>query len=219
MHELGHSVGIPHHGDGVQNFRVVPGRQNITTGLSLQQHAGGPPDFTLPDFLAEYPEPVSWISEGPFKLNSLLVEPGGDCLEGSIDAVYFKNGRFAGCEAESIARQGQQNSGDFECPMRYSGSNYYEAPGSVAQFRWTGLVARRWSNGSLGFPNTLVDAWGGRLLKYRNDRDRDGTGPMCSRIDGTVINTGDQNHNGDAGREKACAEFIVVNDLAARGVR
>jgi len=219
IHELGHSVGIPHHGDGVENFRVVPGRQNITTGLSLQQHAGGPPDFTLPNSLPAAASNFYAAVDGRNYLTSLLVEPGGDCVEGAEDADYYKDGRFAGCRATSIARRGQQNSGDFECPMRYSGSHYYEAPGTVAEFRWTDRVASKYI-GRLerGF---LVDAWGGTLLTYRNDLDRDGTGRMCTLVTGTGINglPGNQNHAGDAGRDKACADFIVVSDLAARGIR
>jgi len=70
-------------------------------------------------------------------------------------------------------------------------------------------------------PGFLVDAWGGMLLTYRNDLDRDGTGRMCTLVTGTGINSlpGNQNHAGDAGRDKACADFIVVSDLAARGIR
>jgi hypothetical protein len=152
-------------------------------------------------------------------LNALLVEAGEGCVEGAPDAVFYKDGRFYGCTATSIARRGQQNSGDFECPLRYSGSNYYEAPGSIAQYRWTGLVAERmWGRLQGGI---LVDVWGGRLLKYRNDLDRDGSGRLCSRTEGTEINglPGDLNHNGDVGRERPCTEFVVVNDLAARDVR
>lgn len=219
VHELGHSVGIPHHGDGVENFRVVPGRQNITTGLSLQQHAGGPPDFTLPNSVPADPGNYYAAVEGRNYLTSLLVEPGGDCVEGAEDATYYKDGRFAGCYATSIARRGQQNSGEFECPMRYSGSHYYEAPGTVAEYRWTDRVASK-VFGRLE-PGFLVDAWGGTLLAYRNDLDRDGAGQMCTRVTGTEINglPGNQNHAGDAGRDKACADFIVVSDVAARGIR
>jgi hypothetical protein len=219
VHELGHAVGIPHHGDTVDNFRHVLGKQNITKGLSLRQHAGGPPDFTQPDSLPADPDNYYAAIDGRNYLASLLVEPGGDCIERGDGHDYYKDGRFAGCAADSIARRGQQNSGDFECPMRYSGSDYYEAPGTVAQFRWTDRVAGNVFNRRVnGF---LVDAWGGRFLRYRNDLDRDGTGRMCTRVNGTGINSlpGDQNHTGDTGREKACADFIVVNDLAARGIR
>jgi len=103
--------------------------------------------------------------------------------------------------------------------MRYSGSHYYEAPGTVAEFRWTDRVASKvFGRLERGF---LVDAWGGTLLTYRNDLDRDGAGRMCTLVTGTEINglPDNQNHAGNAGREKACADFIVVSDLAARGIR
>jgi hypothetical protein len=222
VHELGHSVGIPHHSDDVDNFRVVSGRLNITTGLSLLQHGGGPPDFTLPDFFVEYPEPHNWRSDGPFRLSGLVIEPGRDCHAKDSNVHYYKGDQFVGCWTDGIARRGQQNSGDFECPMRYSGGAwYYEAPGSVAQFRRTVAAQKLYPNGTLGPTPYLVDVWGGTLLKYRRDLDREGGGPMCKRIAGTGINSlpGDQNHNGDAGRRKACADFIVVNDVAARGIQ
>jgi hypothetical protein len=219
VHELGHAVGIPHHGDSVDatRWRVIIGRQNVTKSLSLQQHAGGPPDSSQQTSLPEMADAYYAAVGGRQYLNSLLVEPGPDCEEGAPNATFFINGKFAGCSADSIARRGQQNSGDFECPMRYSGADYYEAPGSVAQYRWTALVQER-IFGSLRF-GALVDAWGGRLLRYRNDLDRDGTGRFCVRTNGTEINSlpGDMNHAGDAGRDKPCIEFLVVNDLAAAG--
>lgn len=220
VHEMSHGVGVPHHGDTVENWQVVLGRQNIVTYLSLQQHAGGPPDFTQPDSLPELPDSYHAPVNGRSYLTSLLVEPGGDCVEGAPGAVYYHGDRFAGCRADSIARRGQQNSGEFECPMRYSGSDYYEAPGTVAQFRGTGLVTYRSPAFPRPLPGHLVDSWGGRLLRYRNDLDRDGTGELCRQTRGTGINglPGDLNHNGDAGRDRACAAFVVVNDLAARGV-
>jgi len=222
VHELGHAVGVPHHGDLVDDaWRHISGRQNIVKWLSLQQHAGGPPDFTQPNSVPADPANHYAAIEGRNYLASLLVEPGGSCAEGAQDAVFYKDGKFAGCEADSIARRGQQNSGEFECPMRYSGSDYYEAPETIAQFRWTDRVTRRNRSWNQWEPGYLVDAWGGRLLKYRNELDRDGDGRFCTRINGTGINglPGPMNHSGDAGRSKACAEFIVVNDFAARGIQ
>ena len=217
VHELGHSVGIPHHGDTVVDFRSVLGRQNLTTRLSLQQHAGGPPDFSLPDSLPDDPAVEYHYADvdGRQYLNGLLVAPGGDCVEGVANALFDRAGQFIGCEADSIARRGQQNSGDFECPMRYSGSSYYEAPGSVAQWAWTGLAGKRvYERPQFGY---LVDAWNGRFLRYRNDLDRDGGGRFCTRVTGTGINglPGDQNHTGDVAGQTPCADYLVVNDLAA----
>jgi hypothetical protein len=66
-----------------------------------------------------------------------------------------------------------------------------------------------------------VDAWEGHLLEYHNELERLPGGRLCVRTRGTEINalSGEMNHSGDAGRDKPCREFLVVNDMAARGVR
>jgi hypothetical protein len=117
--------------------------------------------------------------------------------------------------ARQIVRRGQQNSGNFDCPIRYSWGDYYEAPGSTAVYRWTDDVT------GPGPGPMRVDAWEGNLLKYQLELDRLGTGKLCATADGTEINAADRgnlNHAGNAGRDKACVEYVVVNDVAARGV-
>jgi hypothetical protein len=201
-HELSHAVGVPHHGDGITNFRTVPGKMNVTTRTSAFQRSGGP-------------MPVVSVDEERRTLeqNNLggLIVLNADCDESE---KMYRDGQFVGCWAESIARRGQQNSGHFECPMRYPYSSYYEPPGVTAVYRWTGFV-----DGGPGHVN--VDAWGGDLSKYQNDLDRSGTGKLCTSVRGTEINAlpGKMNHNGDAGRDKSCREFLVVNDVAARGLQ
>jgi hypothetical protein len=81
------------------------------------------------------------------------------------------------------------------------------------------LVSYRHRTWNRDLPGHLVDAWGGVLLRYRNDQDRDGSGRLCTRLDGSGINDpAGLDHNGSAARDKPCADYLVVNDLAARGL-
>jgi len=65
-----------------------------------------------------------------------------------------------------------------------------------------------------------VDAWGGRLLRYQSMYELALLGHFCESTRGTGINDlrGDLNHNGNAARDQPCSTYLVVNDLAARGV-
>jgi hypothetical protein len=202
-HELSHTVGIPHHGDRVEQWQVVPGKRNITLALSPFQRAGGESPTAFTD---EHQRVLR--SEG---LEALLAIPGTDCIERNR---LYRNGQFAGCWATVIARRGQQNSGDFDCPIRYPFAQRHEAPGSAATYRWTDTVTAQ-----DGSDPIRVDAWEGTLPRYQIERDRQGTGQLCTSTLGTEINaSGAGDHNGDSAG-KPCRDALVVNDLAARGVR
>jgi hypothetical protein len=201
MHELGHAVGMPHHGDTAENWRLVPGKGNVTPRFSVSQRDGGPPSAT----------PGS-------ALNALLIDPGPACQEWSLFAAT-RDGRFVGCISLALVRRGQQNSGSFDCPMRYAIQDegvFYEPPGTTSSFASTGWVKTRFAEA-----DWLVDAWTGRFVYYDPVGDATPEGPFCTNATGTVINEGrgDENHAGDAGRRRACVDFLVVNDVAARGVR
>lgn len=198
VHELLHAVGVPHHADRVENWRTVLGKLNVTPAFSPLQRDGGSPEGMMP----------------AASLGALLILGGTNCKE-----PLYRNGQFTGCSALILARRGQQNSGDFTCPLRYVGADYYEAPGSDAAFKWTGVVSTGPDPASSESLN--VDAWEGSLRDYQNDLEREGTGKLCVSTRGTEINAlpGDKNHAGDVGRDKPCAEYLVVNDYAARGVR
>ena len=213
-HELGHVVGIPHHSDTVTNWRIVSGKLNVTTLLSPLQTEGGAPDFSI----VASDEALRAIAP-----DALLVEPGPECVESDNSAVY-REGTFAGCLTQAIARRGQQNSGDHICPMRYRGAfgQYYEPPNATARFLWSGeVVTMAFSNygGPREIGRLYVDAWGGRLLRYQSIYERPWLGHFCESTKGTGINDlrGDLNHNGNAARDKPCSTYLVVNDLAARG--
>ncbi len=205
VHELGHAVGLMHHGDDVHEWRDVLGRMNVIPNLSPRQRAGGHIDFSSDLSPVDFPD-------------LLLVDPGPECRETDETAAYM-TGQFVGCLAGGIARRGQQNSGEMECPMRYPYEDWYEPPSSNAVFLYPGFVT---STAAPTAADVLikVDAWGGRLRRYQNDLDRIPHGKLCANIRGTGINalSGDRNHAGDAGRDRACIEFLVVNDLAAPGM-
>ncbi len=215
-HELGHAVGIPHHSDTVQDWRLLFGKLNVTTMLSPLQGDGGPPDFSI---LGSGGNLESLASA------SLLVGAGLECREGDDNVVYDADRAFAGCLTQKIVRRGQQNSGDQTCPMRYGGDDrdFYEAPGSIARFLGNREVVRLgYSNyqGTRELGRLWVDEWSGRFLRYQSQHERPPLGHFCRSVTGTGINAlpGDRNHAGDAGRDKPCLDYLVVNDVAARGV-
>jgi hypothetical protein len=213
-HELGHAVGMPHHGNHVDRWRDVLGRMNIEPRWSPLQRAGGPIDFSMdPDENA--------------RPNFLLVEPGAECQTTNAAAV-FVNGQFAGCLADLIVRRGQQNSGDMDCPMRYFDNDpalevWYEPPDSRAVFRQSAII---YGEGAATSESIKVDVWGGRLRRYQTSRDHEPRGKFCVTIRGNGLNApGETSHAGDVGEanqggvgQKPSVEYLVVNDMAARGV-
>ncbi len=213
-HELGHAIGIPHHGDDVVDWRLVLGLLDINPGLSPHQRAGGPPDLTSSVESSDVPE-------------ALLVDPGPSCTEDDDKAAFSDEAatKFVGCLAANIVRRGQQHSGDHWCPMRYPNGDRYEAPGTAVRYLWSGIankliITSGWTRSREVQP-VKVDAWGGRVLRYEDGIDN--LNPplrrFCTKPLGTGINAfpGDRNHAGDNGRRKSCSEFVVVKDAAAPG--
>jgi hypothetical protein len=203
VHEMGHAVGIPHHSDSVgSDWRLELGRLNVNGLTSPYQRQSD----AYPMSAAHQPA-----------VDGLLIDPGPACTAQSADARY-DNGQFLGCFTTRIIRRGQQNSGDFHCPMRYrfGERSHYEPPGTTSRYVATRSVTM---NGG-GTPATL-DHWSGQLLPYDLSRESiTDFRSFCARTAGTLINEGadQRNHSGDTGRRKACTEFIVVNDRAASNV-
>ena len=197
-HELGHAVGMPHHGWKVEDWVVEVIRSNHT-------------------HLEEAPN---------------VVPPGADCVDPGTQpasddfiGVYYQ-GEFLGCGAMEIIVQNGENSGNAECPMRYSfGLDFREAPGSresayvtrEADEVLTDNQRRRVSN-RLGEPRRVL-LWRGRFLKYDNSLDHEALGRFCLVNKGTGLNglSGDQNQAGDS--QVACMDQLVINDNVLRGIR
>ena len=197
-HELGHAVGLPHHGWKVENWQFVTIRFN-------RESAGDQPN---------------------------VVPPGTDCIDPrqqpSDDVVgLYRRGEFVGCGGGTIVARNGENSGNAECPLRYSYGDFREAPGSTAAhyvltevdgvmldsrgiIAWTDLYGAR--------PNT-IRLWQGRFLKYDDSLDHEAVGRFCLLNKGTGLNAlpGDQNHAGDS--QVACMDQLVINDNVLRGVR
>ena len=204
-HELGHGVGVPHHGADAADWRTVPGPGDVVARLSPRLRAGGPPDFALAVEPSEIPD-------------ALLVDPGSTCTKDDDTAAFSDESltKFVGCVAANIIRRGQQHSGDMTCPMRIPTGDRYEPPGVVARYLWHGPVYWRQAD-TPGATRLTVDAWGGRLLRYQNQLEEPTLGRYCTTAQGTGINAprGDLDHAGENGRRKPCTEFVVVKDSAA----
>jgi hypothetical protein len=195
-HELGHAVGLPHHGWKVENWEFVVVRSNKS-------------DSDLPG----------------------VVPPGTDCVDprqypsDGVVGIYHLD-TFVGCAASRIIARNGENSGNAECPMRYSLGDYREAPGAPGvgsiEAKADGFMTN--SSGGVrpwrdhGYPRRIL-LWQGRFLKYDNSLDHDALGRFCSVNTGTGLNglPGDQNHAGDS--QVACMDHLVVNDNVLRGIR
>jgi hypothetical protein len=197
-HELGHAVGVPHHGDSVVDWRLTCGAGNITALTSPVQRSDGQA------CLANTFEITDVVMTGD-------VEKCGPTGDLELFSMY-ENGRFVGCSGR-IVRRGQQNSGDVFCPMRYvyEPDDWYEPSGASARYERTASLRTKYGGGA------LADIWSGRFLRARWGTDYPHLGKFCLSPAGTKLNRGGD-HAGDNGRSHTCSEFIVVNDLAARGV-
>ena len=195
-HETGHAVGLPHHADTVVNWKIVGGPTNI---------------------YAEF-----------LPIKQMIVEPGEGCSDPrtpggpGADVPTYNGDKFMGCGTTGIKVRSAQNSGDAECPMRYAGGWFYEAPGSRAQedaiVRITsyGVPPVQVKNGP-----ALVIPFGGRLLKYDQSKDFQPLGRFCTKPNGTFLNDvklGDLSHTGNASSGN-CAAMIVINDSVAPDIR
>ena len=197
-HELGHSVGLPHHGWKVENWTFVLVRWN-----------------------------KQWVSEQPS-----VVPPGPDCVDSrqqpslEFQGVYFKSA-FLGCFTTTVIARNAENSGEAECPMRYSfgPDSFREAPGSTADsYAVTKADGISNPNGNgelgpwyrLGSPHD-IRLWHGQFLKYDNSLDHEALGRFCLVNKGTGLNGLPGDQAGDS--QVACMDQLVVNDNLLRGIR
>jgi hypothetical protein len=193
-HETGHAVGMPHHANAVDNWRIADGPSNL------------------------YADRL-----GAAGIDKMVVAPGEGCSDPRLtggpgaDAPTYLGETFVGCATTQIIVRRAQNSGNAECPMRYSSGSFYVAPGSAAVQDALAQVDRMGSppvsiNGSV-----WVVPFSGRLLKSDDSEDVATIGRFCTSQKGTALNDsarGDRSIAGDA-TSGNCAGMIVIKDSRA----
>ncbi|MGH9408886.1 MAG: hypothetical protein ACRD1V_05475 [Vicinamibacterales bacterium] len=235
VHELGHTVGIPHHSDRRDGTTLSLGKEDITPSTSALQAGGIPLDSPDADALV--------AAAG---VEGIVIGPGGKCTIASPSARY-RGGVFVGCMVSFISRRGQQESGTQGCPMRYDWPNppAHEPSGVEAHNEWSDVVtdapnvvvppapAGADVAGSAGVAargldrraaaaadvetrhSWFVDFWSG--ARFWSDDPNDvpwGLDKLCPSPAGTGVNSGrgDANLAGDAGRPTPCRAYFVIND-------
>jgi hypothetical protein len=186
-HELGHAVSIEHHGD-----RNIP-----TTDVT--------PPIKGPIVVVAVKGPIAGVDD--------VQSCPQDAVTGSV------NGKTA-CMYNYIAIRNQQNSGEQTCPMKYIGWEWYVPFGSTL----TPLNQEmEFKSGFLHLKSAMLPAYTlaaptatGALKSYQQIIDTKWLGyvrKFCTSTTGTGINSGFQNHAGDAARGRGnCAAQIDVND-------
>jgi len=167
VHELGHAVGIDHHGDS-----------NISFALLIT-------DKPCPEDISD---PLEILGEGV-----------------SVVSPELSAGEKA-CVIANLARRHAQNSGNQECPMKYTYWTAYESPSSPLQPMGDIKLMdsqRRYAT---------LKGYRGEIHQYRKDLDPPGLGHFCDKTTGTGINgfPGEANHAGDSCR--VCVRQIHVKD-------
>jgi hypothetical protein len=110
------------------------------------------------------------------------------------------------CVIESVARRHGQNSGNQQCPLKYTHWSHYESPSSpLRPFGDVKLMDSQRRHATL-------KGYTGEIHPYRIDIDHPGLGHFCDKPTGTGINgfPGEANHAGDSCR--VCAGQIRVKD-------
>jgi hypothetical protein len=149
--------------------------------------------------------------EGPIVLLNDVQSCPKDAVQGSV------NGKIA-CKYAYIAMRNQQNSGEQTCPMKYTWWDWYVPIGakltkldSPVEFKYGFLHLK-----SQMLPGYLLTPASASLANYNQAIDtkylEQGIGKFCVSREGTGINSGSENHAGNADRGN-CAAQIHVNDV------
>ena len=185
VHELGHSVGMPHHANEVAARRLVPpGAGNykrivLAPGSSCADpRSGAASEVDLPVYL-----------DGVFK----------GCYAFSIAGRNATHSGDANCPMKYTAADYYVAPGSRLLPEATVSFNQYDNP----PLTFPAESALR-----------TAPSFSGRVLKYRSDQDPIGLGKFCELKTGTGLNglPGDANHAGDATGGN-CRFRVVVNDV------
>jgi hypothetical protein len=192
VHETGHAVGMSHHANAVVNWKTADGPSNI-------------------------------YADRLYRIKNMVVAPGEGCSDprqpggpGADNPTYFGE-KFVGCAATRIIVREAQNSGAVDCPMRYSGGWFYEAPGSKAVDQAIATVDRQGDPIVSTNGRVFVIPFSGRLLKFDATEDVPSLGRFCTNSKGTSFNDitrGDRSIAGNATGGN-CAGMIVIKDSVA----
>jgi hypothetical protein len=191
-HEVGHGVGLPHHG------RTINERWQVET--------------VAQDIKARAGEKLLIAPGGRCTEHSERLE---------VVPTFDSDGKFLGCLTALIVIRGAEHSGVSDCPMRYRlGEWFFGTPTSSAETATSVTVARAdYPNGyDVSDPLGAARVYEGQFFIYDNEREDLRLGKFCVSATGTGLNTGDDVHNHARDTTEPCAGRIVVNDTVFRGV-
>jgi len=184
MHELGHAIGIHHHG-GCQRDPV-----SRSPAAGAPSGEGG----------------CRWYGniEGPVVVFSAARCPAGT-TEGTVGSLHA-------CMTGFIAMRGAENSGDAYCPMKYVNWSWYVPPSATV--RGSGRVNFRFAQTSRGTQALPAYGFTRlKLYRKDLDRRGLSEYCTSATGTGINALPGDQNHAGDATRTPPCAQQIHINDV------
>jgi hypothetical protein len=183
LHELGHAVGIDHHGD----------------------------DDVSPSLSKEFEDGINVIMDSPCAVDPGFSLPLEDVVfakcSGKVTVVEsdLTRGKHV-CVLTNIARMHGLHSGNAQDPMKYDRFHYHESP--THPLRYAGHIPVKCSaNSQIGSD----EAYTGDVYPYRNDLDPPGLGHFAADAKGTGVNglPGEENHAGDACRPSSAGQIRV----------
>lgn len=182
IHELGHAVGIDHHGDSDIIHAYV-----ITDGPC-------PPDRSVPLEIQLANEKC----------------PGGSQEKPTLQESDLTRGKHV-CEFYLIARMHGLHSGNAQCPMKYEHYLSHESPTHPLENVGSATILCGKNENGKNIRLGSIPLFAGQVYPYRNDLDPPGMGHFAADDKGTGVNglPGEKNHAGDACRPSSAGQIRV----------